>query len=187
MGDYRAEPVLRHDPGAARRLLAEAGFPEGRGFPRFTMLISRPSARAVTEALQGMWKQELGILVDIQNKDWGSYLSAQRKLDYDMAWGSWIGDYLDPTTFLNMWTARNGNNKTGWASPGFEALLRRAAHTPDPENRLATLRRAERLLMDAQPVVPVSWYSRNYLHAPYIEGWHPLLLDNHPWKTIRFR
>jgi oligopeptide transport system substrate-binding protein len=186
MGSYHAEPALRHDPEEARRLLAEAGFPGGKGFPRFTMLISRPSARAVTEALQGMWKQELGILVDIQNKDWGSYLSAQRKLDYDMAWGSWIGDYLDPTTFLNLWTSGNGNNKTGWANHEYETLLRQAAHSPDPAQRFATLRRAERLLMDAQPVIPVSWYARNYLHAPCIQGWHPLLLDNHPWKSIRF-
>jgi oligopeptide transport system substrate-binding protein len=186
MGDYRADPVLRHDPGEARRLLAEAGFPEGKGFPRYTMLISRPSARPVTETLQGMWKQELGILVDIQNKDWGSYVSAQHNLDFDIAWGSWIGDYLDPTTFLNMWTAANGNNNTGWASPEYEKLLRQAAHTPDPAARLGALRRAERALLDARPVIPVSWYSRNYLHSPYIQGWHPLLLDNHPWKTIRF-
>ena len=65
-------------------------------------------------------------------------------------------------------------------------MLAEAARTPDPAERLATLSRAERLLMEAQPALPMCWYSRNYLHRPEVEGWHPLLLDNHPWKHIRF-
>jgi len=185
MGTYQPEPVLRFDPGAGRKLLAEAGYPGGKGFPRYTMLISRPSARASAEAVQAMWKQHLGILIDIENKDWGSYVSAQQNLDFDIARAGWIGDYLDPTTFLNMWTEGNGNNNTGWHSDEYEALLTEAANTADPDLRLATMRRAESVLMEAQPILPTSWYTRNYLHRPEVEGWHPLLLDNHPWKHIR--
>lgn len=187
MGAYQPEPVLRFDPAEARRLLAAAGFPDGHGFPRYSLLISRPSARATAETIQAMWRQHLGILVDIRNKDWGSYVSAQQNLNYDMASAAWIGDYPDPTTFLHLWTKGDGNNNTGWHDPDYQQLLAHAARLPDPAARLATLQQAERLLLEAQPVIPVSWYSRNYLHDPRIDGWHPLLLSNHPWKSIRFR
>jgi oligopeptide transport system substrate-binding protein len=186
MGAYQAEPALAFDPEKARSLLAEAGFPGGKNFPRFTILISRPSARAGAEALQAMWSTHLNILINIQSLDWGSYNSAQQNLDFDMSSAGWIGDYLDPTTFLNMWTAGNGNNNTGWGSPRYEELLRQAAQKSDPAERYALFREAEALLMKEQPIAPVSFYSRNYLHHPAIEGWHPLLLDNHPWKAIRF-
>lgn len=186
MGVYQADPVLGFDPEAARKLLAEAGYPGGRDFPRYSILISRPVARASSEALQAMWKQHLGILVDIENKDWGSYISAQQNLEFDISNAGWIGDYLDPTTFLNIWTEGNGNNNTGWHSEEFETLLSEAARTADPHQRLETMKRAEALLMEALPILPTSWYSLNYLHRPEVEGWHPLLLANHPWKHIRF-
>jgi oligopeptide transport system substrate-binding protein len=185
MGAYQPDPVLTFDPEKAKALLAEAGYPGGDGFPRFSMLISRPSARAGAEAIQAMWRKHLNIVIDIQNKDWGSYISAQQNLEFDMASAGWVGDYLDPTTFLNMWTKGNGNNNTGWSSTEYESLLSAAAQEADPAKRLDTLKRAERLFMDAYPVLPMSWYSRNYLLRPEVKGWHPLLLDNHPYSAIR--
>lgn len=185
MGAYEPEPKLSFNPEKARALLAEAGFPNGEGFPVFSLLIARPSARASAEATQAMWKKHLNIRVNIQNKDWGSYISAQQALDYDMASAGWIGDYLDPTTFLNLWTPGNGNNNTGWSDPKYEALLREAAVKSDPTERLKLFREAEALLMDAQPIIPISHYTRNYLLRPEVKGWNPLLLDNHPWEAIR--
>ena len=169
----------------ARALLAEAGFPDGEGFPVFSMLISRPAARAGAEAIQAMWSKHLNIRINIQNMDWGSYINAQQTLNFDMSSAGWIGDYLDPTTFLNLWTQGNGNNNTGWSDPRYEALLREAALKAEPAARFALFREAESLLMDAQPIVPISYYTRNYLLRPEVKGWHPLLLDNHPWAAIR--
>ena len=185
MGSYQPDPKLAFDPEKARKLLAAAGFPDGQGFPVFSMLISRPSARASAEAIQAMWSRHLNIRVNIQNKDWGSYISAQQSLNFDMAVAAWTGDYLDPTTFLNMWTKGNGNNNTGWSDLHYEALLREAALKSDPAARFALFREAEALLMDAQPILPVAYYTRNYLLCPEVKGWHPLLLDNHPWAAIR--
>ncbi len=185
MGNYEPEAKLSFNPEKARQLLAEAGFPNGQGFPVFSMLIARPSARAGAEALQAMWNKHLNIRVNIQNMDWGSYISAQQSLNFDMASAGWIGDYLDPTTFLNMWTEGNGNNNTGWSDARYEKLLREAALKADPVERFALFRQAEALLMDAQPILPISYQSRNYLLSPAVKGWHPLLLDNHPWEAIR--
>jgi oligopeptide transport system substrate-binding protein len=184
MGTYEPEPKLTFDPEKARALLAEAGFPNGEGFPVYSMLISKPAARAGAEALQAMWAKHLNIRVNIQNMDWGSYISAQQSLNFDMASAGWIGDYLDPTTFLNMWTDGNGNNNTGWSHPNYEALLREAALKADPAERFRLFREAEALLMDAQPIIPISHYTRNYLLRPEVKGWQPLLLDNHPWAAI---
>jgi oligopeptide transport system substrate-binding protein len=185
LGDYRPEPVLTFDPEKARKLLAEAGYPNGEGFPRYSMLISDGGSRSLPEAIQAMWKQHLGILVDIRQMDFASYIDTQNKLDYDISVAGWIGDYLDPTTFLLMWTKGNGNNNTGWHSAEFESLLSAAAQQADPAKRLDVLRQAERLFMDAHPVIPMSWYSRNYLLRPEVKGWYPLLLDNHPYSAVR--
>ncbi len=185
MGSYEPEPKLQFDPERARALLAEAGFPDGDGFPVFSLLIARPSARAAAEAFQAMWLEHLNIRINIQNRDWGSYINAQQTLNFDMASAGWIGDYLDPTTFLNMWTAGNGNNNTGWSDPRYEALLREAALKAEPAERFALFREAESLLMEALPIIPISHYTRNYLLRPEVKGWHPLLLDNHPWDAIR--
>jgi oligopeptide transport system substrate-binding protein len=185
MGDYRAKPVLGFDPAMAKQLMAEAGYPGGKGFPRFSMLIGRAAGRANAEAVQAMWREHLGILVDLQDMEWSAFISAQQTLNFDLAMAGWIGDYLDPTTFLYMWTEGNGNNNTGWVNKEFEGMLRDAAERADPAARLARLADAEAVLMREQPILPLAWYSRNYLHDPAVKGWHPLILDNHPWKTIR--
>jgi len=186
MGGYSPEPVLAFDPEKARALLAEAGYPGGAGFPRYSMMISRPANRPAAEAIQAMWNEHLNISITIENRDWGSYNSAQQNLQFDMAGAGWVGDYLDPTTFLNMWIEGGGNNNTGWGSPEFEALLREAASKGDPDERFAVLRQAERVLMEHMPIAPISHYSRNYLVHPALRNWNPKLLDNRPWKELYF-
>ncbi len=184
MGDYKPDGVVRFDPARAKELLAAAGFPEGRGFPRYTILVSSSGSRASVETIQAMWRQNLGVIFDIRSMDFGSYISAQQRLDYDVALAAWSGDYLDPTTFLLMWTEGNGNNNTGWHSPEYEALLDKAAIQTDPAQRLEIFKQAEHLLMDAQPIAPIGFRGRNYLLRPEVKNWHALLLDNHPWGAI---
>jgi oligopeptide transport system substrate-binding protein len=181
LGEYRPPAVLRYDLDEAKALLAEAGFPGGKGLPTFALLTSRLNAGV--DAMQATFRN-LGIRVTVEQKDWGSYIAAQQSLNFDIAMAGWIGDYLDPTTFLDLWTRNNGNNNTGWDSPEFEALLRKAARQPDPQARLAALAEAEGKFMEAMPVLPVAWYSRLYLHRPEVRGWYPLVLDNHPWKHV---
>ncbi len=184
LGDYRPEPVLTFDPEKARQLLAEAGYPGGKGFPRYSILISSGGSRNVSETVQAMWKEHLGIMLDIRSMDFASYIDTQNKLDFDISIAGWVGDYLDPTTFLHMWTKGNGNNNTGWHSEEYERLLSEAAHSADPAQRLRTFEKAEKLLMDERPILPFAWQARNYLHHSSVKGWHPLLLDNHPWKDV---
>lgn len=181
LGDYQPPDVLRYDLEKAKALLVEAGHPGGQGLPPFAVLMSRTTPSV--EALQAYFR-ELGIRITVEQKDWGSAIAAQQELNYDIALGGWIGDYLDATTFLGMWTKGNGNNNSGWSSAEYEALLRQAAQQADPAQRAAILSRAETLFLADAPIAPIAWYSRLYLHRPEVQGWHPLVLDNHPWKDI---
>ena len=106
------------------------------------------------------------------------------ELDYQLALGGWIGDYPDPTTFLDMWKTGDGNNRTGWSNKQYEALLATAEQTKDPEARLRILEQAEALFLSEMPIIPVYWYTTNYLLHTSVKGWHPLLLNNHPYKFV---
>lgn len=184
MDGYQPAPFALYNVEKARALMAEAGYPGGAGFPTYSIMIGRITTRATAEALQSMLQTNLGIRVEIQGLEWSAFISAMQALNFDMALSGWIGDYLDPSTFLYMWTEGNGNNNTGWHDKKFEALLKESANRPDNTSRLAGYKEAEAIFMNAMPVAPIGWYSRNYLHHPSAKGWYPLLLDNHPWKSM---
>ncbi len=172
-------------PERARALLAQAGYPEGRGFPAVSILFNTSEAhRPIAEALQQMWQKNLGVSVNLQNVSWPAYLAARRAGEFQIARASWIGDYNDPTTFLECWTSDNGLNHTGWKSTTFDGLLAKAASTADPAARLALLQQAEARLLEEAPLVPLYFYSRVYLIRPSVRGWYPNLLDLHPPKHV---
>jgi oligopeptide transport system substrate-binding protein len=186
MGDYDPPHIAGLDKEKARRLLAEAGFPGGKGFPRLKVLLaSKETSATLAQALQAMWRETLGIEVEIENKEWNAYLVAVHDRDYDIAYSGWVGDYLDPLTFLEMWTPGNGNNSTGWENPEFVALLQKSYSETDAVRRSELLRQAEEILLQDAPIIPVAWQARNYLVHPSLEGWHPLLLANNPYQFIR--
>ena len=115
---YDPPKVTRFDPVEARRLLAETGYPDGKGFPRFDILINTlESHRTIAEAIQEMWKKHLNIPAGILNQDWQVYLDSQRKLEYSVCRAGWVGDYADPMTFLSVMRTGDGNNNTGWGNP----------------------------------------------------------------------
>jgi oligopeptide transport system substrate-binding protein len=144
----------------ARRLLAEAGYPGGKGFPHVEVLFNTSEAhKQIAEVLQQEWKEALGVDVELVNQEWKVYLATTRSLDYWMARGGWIGDYLDPNTFLDLWTSGNGNNRTGFADPEYDALIDRAARTLDPAERMQMLHRAEEwILNDEMIIMPIYYY-----------------------------
>jgi oligopeptide transport system substrate-binding protein len=184
-GDYETRRAVEFDPEEGKRLLAEAGYGNPGDFPRIRLLTAdRDVSKRMAEAYQGMWKQHLGIDIDIEQKEWTSYLNAMTRLEYDLADGGWIGDYLDPTTFLDMWITGGGNNRTGWSNEEFETLLKKSEHERDPLARLDILQAAESILMGDTPILPVYWYTTNYLIDSRVKGWHPMLLNHHPYKFL---
>jgi len=185
-GSYRASDKVQFDPERARELLAEAGYPGGKGLPDIEFLTTdKETAKATAEALQAMWKENLGATVGIKQMEWTSYITTMFEKKYDLAAGGWIGDYMDPLTFLDMWMKDGGNNRTGWSSEEFEKILKEAGDTGDPEERYRLLEKAEALFLDERPILPIYWYTRNYLIHPDVKGWDELILDNHPYKFLK--
>jgi oligopeptide transport system substrate-binding protein len=184
---YEASDRVQYDPELGRKLLAEAGYPDGKGFPTTEILINTSeSHRKIAEAVQAMWKENLGIDVGIYNQEWKVYLDSQSALDYDISRSGWIGDYVHPSTFLDLFTTGNGNNDTGWGSPEYDSLIQRAQTAGSEAERLQMLRDAEAILLTELPVVPIYWYTRVYMKDPRVQGWNPKVLDNRPYKHISF-
>lgn len=183
---YTAPPGFAYDPQGARALLAAAGYPDGAGFPPTELLYNTSeSHRKLAVAIQQMWKRELNIEITLNNQDWKVYLDSVNNGNYQIARGGWIGDYVDPNSFLDMWVTDGGNNRTGWSDPRYDELVMRLAPTaPSREQRYAWFREAEARLMDAMPVIPIFYSSRNYLMQPSVRGLPPNLLGYPLFKQV---
>lgn len=169
----------------ARRLLAEAGYPEGKGLRRLEILYNtQETHKAVAEAVQQMWKTALGVDVSLRNEEWKVYLDSQDNLAFDIARGGWTGDYPDPHTFLDMWISGGGNNDTGYANPAYDRLLESALSTADDAARFAVYRELDAIVTRDAPILPIYFYVRGYLLDPRVVNWVPNLLDNRAWRFI---
>jgi oligopeptide transport system substrate-binding protein len=172
----------------ARRLLAEAGYPEGRGFPQAEVLFNTSEAhKQIAEVLQEQWREALGVKVELVNQEWKVYLATTQAQDYWMARGGWIGDYLDPNTFLDLWTSGNGNNRTGFADPDYDALIARAARTLDPAERMRLLRDAEQWILDREMIIlPIYYYVvQNLYDERDFAGLTPNLMNILELKAVK--
>jgi len=182
---YQPPAGIPTDCAEARRLLEEAGYPGGRGLPVFELLFNTSeSHQLVAEAIQEMWRRELGVEVRLVNEELKSTLDARRTGNFQILRSVWIGDYADPASFLGVWASSSGNNYTGWSSPDYDRLLDQAARTADPAARFAVLQRAEALLLKAAPFIPIHYYTHVFLIRPSVHGWYPTLLDHHPYKYV---
>lgn len=184
---YTPPAGLSHDPAAARRLLADAGFPDGRGFPRFEYTFNtHESHRKIAVELREMWQRELGLTVELRQLEWKTYFRAQSMLDYDLVRSSWVGDYNDPNTFLDLFMSDNPNNRTGWRSARYDDALRGANAETDPARRFALLRAAEAILVEIDvPIAPLYFYVGMEYYDPHrITGVHPNLRAEHPLRAI---
>jgi oligopeptide transport system substrate-binding protein len=184
---------LAFEPDTARQLLAEAGFPGGQGFPVFRYLFNAAAGGSaklhekIAVELQEMWKRELGIQIELRQVEWKVFLASQSALDYDLCWSSWIGDYNDPNTFLDLFMSQNGNNRTGWKNESYDGLMRAANREMDAALRFRLLQQAEDILVTHElPIVPLYFYvGLNYYDPGRIQGIYPNLIDHHPINAIR--
>lgn len=183
---YTADPTVTTDVAEARRLLAAAGFPEGRGFPKteVTFYIYHGTEQVVAEALQQMWRTQLGIDVALVQQEMKTVISARRTRSYEILAGFWTGDYLDPATFLEVFLTNGGNNQTGWTNAEYDRLIAESASTLDQVARYALLRRAESILLTEAPVIPLYYVPMRRFVAPSVKSWHENLLDLHSLKFV---
>ena len=177
---FTCDSGIPTDIPGAQKLLAEAGYPDGKGLPPVDLLINTSqNHRAVAEAIQQMWRQNLHIDARIQNQEWKVYLDSVVNLDYCTARAGWIGDYDDPFTFLGIMITGNGNNNTGFANPEYDQLIKQSSAALDQKSRFEYLQKAEAILLDEAPIMPIYYYTRVYLKQPSVKGWYANILDVH--------
>ncbi len=184
--DYKNGFSGEYNVEKARELLAEAGYPDGKGFPKFEILYNTSESHgAIAEVIQRQWKKALGIDVVLKNKAWGVYLDDVHQLKHDIARAGWTGDYPDPNTFLDMFVTDHENNQTGWSNKEYDQLIEAAGKEPDVKKRLQMLTDAETIFMDEMPLIPIYFYVSKDLVKPYVKNFNSNIQDVHPLHIIR--
>lgn len=184
---YEPPKLFDHEPERARDLLAEAGYPGGKGWPGLELIYNTSeSHRKVAVALQQMWKDVLGIEVTLSNQEWKVYLDSVSEMNFAMARRGWIGDYVDPNNFLDLYLSDGGNNNTGFADPVYdEMILERAPQASSREERFRIFHQAETRLMEQMPIIPIYTYASKHLKHPSVKGLPSNLMDFVNFKYIR--
>ena len=184
---YFPPTTLEYNPEKAKALLTEAGF-NNENIPTIEVLYNTSEGhQKIAEALQQMWKENLGINILLTNTDWKVYLSRQNTGDYEIARAGWIGDYQDPKSFLDMMVTGRGNNQTGWSSQLYDDLLIKAAQSTSQNQRFSYMYEAEKILMEELPIIPIYTYTRIFMKHESVEGWNPNLLDSHAYQYISIK
>ena len=196
-GIFPGYPLVKgdpYDPQRARELLAEAGYKDTNGkydaaaFPISTVELSyntNESNRQVAEFTQAQWKQNLGLTVPLKNVEWKTFLDSRAKLQYNgVSRGAWVGDYMDPYSFLDLFSTEYGDNGTGWSPPEFVAMLRQANLQHDPQKRYEALARAEAFMLAQQPVIPLFTNATDWMKKPYVKGLYANPETMHAWKFV---
>jgi ABC-type oligopeptide transport system substrate-binding subunit len=170
----------------ARQLMEEAGYPGGEGFPKITLLYNTSeSHKKVAAVVQQMWKEDLGIRVELANKEWKVYLDELTGMNYQVARRGWIGDYPDPHTFIELMSSTSGNNNTGWKNAEYDELIHESDRELDPRKRMELLQKAEEILLHDMPVIPIYFYVSQTMYRPdQIKGIHPNLQNIHPLNEV---
>jgi len=182
---YVPRAKLEGGVAEAKRLLAEAGYPDGKGLPPIEFLYNTHDGhRAIAEAIQAMWRTHLGVEIVLRNQEWKVYLDSQHSHNFQMMRAGWLADYVDPNVFLETWTTGNGNNDTLWSNAEYDRLFQASLAAKNDDERYELYQKMDAILIDECPIIPIYHYTRVYALSPKVKGIYPTLLDNHPYKYI---
>ncbi len=193
MDEWKAR---KFDAEKARKLMTEAGFPiqqTGSGYscPTFPVDVvnltynTAESNQKVAEFVQSQWKQNLGITVPLKNMEFKTFLPFRSAVEYTGAVrNGWVGDYMDPFTFLNLFYSPQNDGATGWWDPKYDKMLDDANKETDEMKRFEILARAEFYVMQQQIVIPLGTAGTSWVKKPYIKGMYPNPGTLHPWKFV---
>ncbi len=183
---YAGAGMELYDPEKARRFLKESGF-SAENPPKGLQILFNNSEthKSVAEVVRQMWREELGFETELVNYEWKVYLDNTRNLTYaSIARSSWIGDFADPVTFLELSVSDNGNNRTGYRNPRYDQMLAESWTIQDAGKRMQHLLEAEKLLLEDMPVIPIYYYTINELRSRSLRGADADPLGMYSWKRV---
>lgn len=170
-GKYITTGNYAKDVAKAKNLLAAAGYPNGKGLSLEILYNTSEAHKKIAEVIQQMWREKLGINVKLTNQEWKVYLdSTHRTFDYQVARAGWIGDYVDAMTFMDMWMTGGGNNITQWGNAEYDRLIGVAKKSENAKVRMTAMHKAEALLMNEMPIIPIYFYTNPNVYKPWIKG-----------------
>lgn len=154
----------------AKRLFAEAGYPNGEGFPILELRSTPGYFTIICEAIQEMYKNNLGIDIFIKSEEYNTTYQAMVQKDYDLARSGWNADFSDPMSVLNFFSKTSAVNHTGFANDEFYSLMEFASKTQNQKERMEALHKAEDILFDYMPVIPLIYKLNPYMINSKLKG-----------------
>jgi len=187
-GGYTARAQVATDFARAKALLAEAGFPGGKGLPPIDLqALNNEIHPRIAEALQAAWQRELGVQVGITQLEQKTWVQNMQTLNYTLSTAAWTADFPDPVTFLGLFTADSSYNWTGWKNETYDGLLTKAAATLDAAQRYEVFQQAEAHLLAESPVAPLFVGAQTYLIHPAVQGWTPAPLVFRRFQLVELK
>ncbi len=154
----------------AKQLLTDAGYPEGNSFPEISILYNNSGSNQIlAQAIQDMWLKNLGIKVNLVGQEAQVYLASIQNQQYDAAKMEWVGDFVDPMTFLDVFVTNNGNNFPGWSNSDYDQAVATAKESGDQKVRMQAMHAAEKILITEMPLMPIYFSVNNYVVKDYIK------------------
>lgn len=187
MPNYPTDDEFEFDAETARALLAEAGYPNGFGFPEVEISQEAGGSVNLAEAVQAQWHEILNVQIEISISETRVHWDKLNRKDFDLAVGGWTADYPDATTYLDLWKTGSGYNFTNWTDSSYDEALAIAASEADPETRMLKLRAAEKILMEHMPVIPVVFEKDTLLVHPSMTGFTANAMDRPDYSTVALK
>ena len=185
---YRSMAEIAYNPVKAKQLLTEAGYADPSKLPAIEMMYNTDQMyQQVAQAMQQMWKKNLGINVSLRNMDWKTLVKERSQGKFQLARDRWIGDYLDPNTYLEIFLTGSPMNYHGYSNKQFDTLVLQGNKETDPVKRMQTLAQAEKILLEDAALIPIATYTTTYLVKPNLQGFYGNLIDTHPVKYMSWK